>query len=153
MRLAFALVLVLCLAGFVSAEQFSSLEERMSQSEFHAAGLDKLSPDELKALDAWLLAHYATQTKYVTQSGTPLFYPKDSEREKFDAHIVGHFQGWYGQTVFKLDNSQEWTQDESGSRECGPIDNPNVTVKPMMMGSWLMYIRGCSDSVRVKRTK
>lgn len=153
MRLAFAFVLVLCLAGFAYAEQFSSLEERMSQNEFHAAGLDKLSPDELKALDAWLQAHYATQTKYVTQSGTPLFYPKDSEREKFVAHIAGRFTGWYGHTVFKLDNGQEWTQDESGSLQCGPVDNPKVTIKPMMMGSWLMYAQGCDDSVRVKRTK
>ena len=49
MRIVLAIALVLCLAGFANAETFSSLEERMSQSEFHAAGLDKLSPDELKA--------------------------------------------------------------------------------------------------------
>jgi len=36
--------------GRANAAGFSSVEERMSQSEFHAAGLDKLSPDELKAI-------------------------------------------------------------------------------------------------------
>lgn len=153
MRLAFALMFALCLAGFARAEQFSSLEERMSQSEFHAAGLDKLSPDELKSLNTWLQAHYGTQTTYVTPSGQPVFYPQDSAREAFDAHIVGEFTGWYGQSVFTLDNGQKWKQAESGSRQCGKSENPEVRIKPTLMGSWLMYVKGCSDSVRVERTK
>ncbi|HSN00147.1 MAG TPA: hypothetical protein VLS52_03945, partial [Rudaea sp.] len=129
MRLVLALVLASCLTGatLAHAEQFSSLEERMSQSEFHAAGLDKLSPDELKALNVWLQAHYGTQTTYVTPSGKPVFYPKESAREAFDAHIVGQFTGWYGQTVFTLDNGQQWQQAESGSYQCGKFDNPKVT--------------------------
>ncbi|MHB8447902.1 MAG: hypothetical protein ACYC9P_08255, partial [Rudaea sp.] len=86
-------------------------------------------------------------------SGRPLFYPKQSERRAFDAHIVGRFTGWYGHSVFTLDNGQQWTQTESGSAACGPIDNPKVTIKPMLLGSWLMYAQGCSDSVRVDRVK
>ena len=72
MRLALAIALVFCLTSLVHAEQFSSLEEQMSQSEFNAAGLNKLSPDVLKSLDAWLAAHYAATTKYVTASGAPV---------------------------------------------------------------------------------
>src|SRR5207342_2835934 len=52
-------------ANSASAAGFSSLEERMSQSEFHAAGLDKLSPAELNALNEWLRAHNATTTTLV----------------------------------------------------------------------------------------
>src|SRR5688572_10963425 len=33
---------------------FSSLEERMSHADFKAAGLDKLTPEELAALNEWL---------------------------------------------------------------------------------------------------
>ena len=145
----------LCVAGatLAHAEQFSSLEERMSQSEFHAAGLDKLSPDELKALNAWLRAHYGTTTTYVTPSGQPVFYPQESARQTIEAHIVGQFTGWYGKSVFTLDNGQQWTQAESGSRQCGNFQNPAVKIKPMIMGSWLMYVQGCDDSVRVQRTK
>jgi hypothetical protein len=154
MRLAFALMLALCLAGFARAEQFSSLLERMSQGEFHAAGLDKLSPAELSALNAWLQAHYGTQTTYVTPSGKPVFYPQESSREPIDAHIVGQFTGWYGQTVFTLDNGQKWQQAESGSYQCGKFDNPTVRIKPTLMGSWLMYVDPCSNqSVRVTRIK
>ena len=33
-------------SGSVLAQSFSSLEERMTEAEFKAAGLDKLSPEE-----------------------------------------------------------------------------------------------------------
>ena len=52
-------------ANSASAAGFSSLEERMSQSEFHAAGLDKLSPTELNALNEWLRTHNAAATTLV----------------------------------------------------------------------------------------
>jgi len=140
-------------AGSASAAGFSSLEERMSQSEFHAAGLDKLSPGELKALDDWLSAHSTTTTTYITPGGSPVFYPQDNARETIEAHINGHFTGWFGNSVFTLDNGQEWKQAESGSRSCGSVQNPTIKIKPMLMGSWLAYIESCSDSVRVMRVK
>lgn len=142
-------------AGSACAAGFSSLEERMSQSEFHAAGLDKLSPDELKTLDDWLRSHNAVVTTVITTtpSGQPVFYAKDSDREVVQSHIDGSFSGWTGHTVFKLENGQEWTQAESGSYNCGKADHPSVKVKPMLLGSWLMYVSSCGDSVRVTRTK
>jgi len=149
---------LLCALAFLFASTafaagFSSVEERMSQSEFHAAGLDKLSPEELKMLDDWLRTHYATTTTYVTPSGSPVFYPKQGDRETIEAHINGHFSGWSGSSTFALDNGQEWKQAESGGRACGSVDNPKIKIKPMLMGSWLAYIESCSDSVRVERVK
>ncbi len=150
----FAAVVLALLATTASAAGFSSLEERMSQSEFHAAGLDKLSPEELKNLDAWLNAHNASATPiYVTPDGAPVFYPKQSERQTIQSRIDGNFTGWYGHTVFKLENGQEWTQAESGSNDCGKANHPKVKIKPTLLGNWLMYISSCSDSVRVERTK
>ena len=154
MRIVLAIAFVFCIAGFARAETFSSLEERMSQNEFHAAGLDKLSPDELNALNAWLRTHYGTQVTYVSPTGKPVFYPQESSREPVDAHIVGQFTGWYGQTVFTLDNGQQWQQAESASYQCGKFENPKVTIKPTLMGSWLMYVDPCrSQSLRVTRIK
>ena len=48
------LVLLAFAAGSASAQEFSSLEERMSAKEFKEAGLDKLTPEELARLNAWL---------------------------------------------------------------------------------------------------
>jgi hypothetical protein len=143
------------LAGTALATGFSSLEERMSQSEFRAAGLDKLSPDELKSLDDWLRTHNAVVTTVVTTtpSGEPVFYPRDSDREAVQSRIDGIFTGWRGHTVFKLENGQEWTQQESGSFDNGKYDHPAVKIKPMILGSWLLSVESCGCSVRVTRTK
>ena len=44
-------------ASLLAAEGFSSLEEQMTGKEFTAAGLDKLSAEELAVLNAWVRAH------------------------------------------------------------------------------------------------
>lgn len=138
---------------FASAAGFSSLEERMSQSEFHAAGLDKLSPSELNALNEWMRTHNAATTTLVTPSGQPVFYASEADREVVQDRIDGSFSGWRGHSVFKLENGQEWTQAESGSSACGKAEHPKVKIKPMLLGSWLMYVESCGESVRVTRTK
>lgn len=135
----------------VMAQQFSSLEERMSAADFKAAGLDKLTPQQLQYLDGWLRTH--EQVKMVSASGQPVFYADNKPRDKFVTHMVGPFNGWGGHTVFTLDNGQVWKQAESGAYSCPNIDNPQVTIKPMILGSWLMYIQGCNQSVRVDRIK
>lgn len=129
-----------------------TLEERMSQAEFHAAGLDKLSPEELATLNAWINAHGGA-VRYVGTGGTPAFDTDVGERSVIDSSIAGTFSGWRGHTTFTLDNGQQWTQSESGSFDAGKFESPKVRIKPMMMGSWLMVVEGCGCSVRVRRTK
>ena len=51
-----SLVLSAAMAGSALAQNFSSVEERMTEAEFKAAGLDKLSPEELAALNAFIAA-------------------------------------------------------------------------------------------------
>lgn len=130
-----------------------TLEERMSQAEFHAAGLDKLSPEELAQLNTWLGSHGGATTKYVTASGAPVFYPDSTEREAVVGHLLGTFTGWRGHSVFKLDNGQEWKQAESGTYTSNAINEAKVKIKPMLLGSWLMYVESCGCSVRVERIK
>src|SRR5690348_13461793 len=98
------------------AQQFSSLEERMSAADFKAAGLDKLSPQELQNLDNWLRTH--EQTKMVSASGQPVFYPDNQPRDKFNTHLVGHFNGWSGQNTFTLDNGQVRSEERRVGKEC-----------------------------------
>ena len=89
--------------------------------------------------------------KLVTDTGKPVFYPSKAERNKVNAHIVGHFDGWGGNTEFKLDNGQVWRQADSGSTSCPARENPWVKIKPMMLGNWLMYVQDCNESIHVKR--
>jgi len=148
-----AVLLTLAIPVASAQTQPSTLEERMSQADFRAAGLDHLSPDQLKYLNEWLRTHGGAGSPAVTPSGAPVFYPSSSDRETIESHIDGLFVGWRGKSVFKLDNGQEWRQAESGAYDAGKFENPVVHIKPMVLGSWLMYVEGCGCSVRVQRIK
>jgi len=150
-----SLALILLAAATLAGAQTPAptLEERMSQSEFHAAGLDKLSPQELQQLNGWIDSHGGPTVKYVSASGTPVFYPTSSERETIEQHIDGLFTGWRGKTVFTLDNGQQWKQSEGGVLDAGKMQSPKVKIKPMLMGNWLMYVDGCGCSIHVERIK
>ncbi len=125
----------------------------MSQAEFHAAGLEKLSPQELQQLNGWIDSHGGSTVKYVSASGAPVFYPDASEKKVIEQHIVGTFTGWRGKTVWTLDNGQQWKQAEGGLLDAGKIQDPAVKIKPMILGSWLMYVDGCGCSIHVERIK
>ena len=152
--LLFALFLSVPYANVALAQtQAPTLEERMSQDEFSSAGLDKLSAEQLKFLNGWI------QSKGVSAMGAPVkhrdgstdFYA-DSDRERIESSIVGAFNGWRGKTRVTLENGQVWEQAEGGMR--GDSQNsPKVIIKPMSLGSWLMYVDGCGCDIRVKRIK
>ena len=131
----------------------STLEERMSQKDFQSSGLNKLTPAELAHLNAWLGARPIVAGENGAVASEPVFYPKDSAREAFNAHIVGTFQGWRGKTRYTLDNDQVWEQAESGRLGDIELTDPAVRIKPMLLGSWLMYVDGCGCSLRVKRVE
>jgi len=150
MRIFFLTLAVALLPGTLFAQsEISTLEERMPQSDFRASGLDKLSPEELRHLNDWLRGHAATP--YIKPGATPEFYPDEAKRETIETKIDGRFVGWHGKTTFKLENGQEWQQAESGSFGEVSLDHPSIRLKPMLLGSWLMYVDGCGCSVRVKR--
>ncbi|HEU4669389.1 MAG TPA: hypothetical protein VFR91_01655 [Dyella sp.] len=156
MRLAslFLALLVLPLAALAgSPDQSGSLRERMSPADFHAAGLDKLSAEELARLDAWIAAHPTTRTKMVNASGQPVFYTDKQKRTTIQAHLVGSFDGWSGHNLVTLDNGQQWKQIGSDQPACGRAEAPAVKVKPSLFGGWLMYVDGCNGSVHVERVK
>lgn len=153
--LLFVLFVAISFAGNVLAQtQAPTLEERMSQQEFTAAGLDKLSPEQLKFLNGWI------QSKGVSEIGAPIkhrdgttaFYTSESDRERIESNIVGDFNGWRGKTRVTLENGQVWEQAEGG-RSGYRISAPKVIIKPMSLGSWLMYVDGCGCDIRVKRVK
>lgn len=148
-----ALILLVVATAVGAQSQSPTLEERMSQSDFHSTGLDKLSPQELAQLNAWLQTHGGARARRSGAVGSSDFYPDESERAVVAAHIAGGFNGWNGRTVFTLDNGQEWRQTESSRYDAGLFNSPAVKIKPMILGSWLMVVEGCGCSVRVQRVK
>ncbi len=146
------ILLALPLYGLsVQAQETSGLQQRMTSDEFKAAGLDKLSPQELGNLDNWLRTHAKATTRVVDASGNPVFYTDEHSRHKITAHLAGHFEGWSGHSQFTLDNGQVWKQTDSDSPSCLSADKPAVKIKPSLMGNWLMFVDGCNGDAHVQR--
>lgn len=148
-----ALLLSLFSVCLQAQEQDRGLKQRMSNSEFSAAGLNKLTPDELASLDQWLSGHAKVKTKMVSSTGKPVFYTDSGRRQKIRTHIKGEFSGWHGSDIFTLENGQVWQQVGTDQPSCSSSNNPQATVKPSLFGNWLMYVNGCNNSVHVKRLK
>ncbi len=158
MRIRILALALLVAATGVHAQTFSSLEERMSQADFQRAGLEKLSPAELKYLDQWLRAHGTTAgaaAPVVVGSANMYGYrtPVAQARTVVESTLTGPFGGWDSHSSFNLANGQVWRTSDGSSGSCQQLTDPKVTIKPMMMDSWLMYVQGCSDSLRVERVR
>ena len=149
-----------------AAEGFSSLEEQMTGKEFTAAGLGKLSAGELAALNAWIRAHSlatldspragtAATTAVAAESQEDMRGFKterdEPDRTTITSRIVGRFDGWDGQTVFKLENGMIWGQADKDKFWVKEIDNPVVTIEPGMFGTWRLSVEGYNSNCRVER--
>lgn len=155
------LLMALCLwgvAGAAAAAGFSSLEEKMSAQEFQAAGLDKLSPEELAALNAWLQQRLAAGLSGGARPADEGFrafgFGGDSaDRTEFSSRISGEFSGWGPNSVFTLDNGQQWQVTDGSEFSIPARSNPQVTIEPMMMGSWMLKVEGYNRGARVTRIR
>jgi hypothetical protein len=147
----------------VQAQEFSSLEERMSARDFREAGLEKLSPEELARLNAWLAANGLAAPAAVA-TATPLGTAPPAEdrrgfRERLDtreisARVAGTFTGWAGVTEITLDNGQVWRVTDPNSRlRTGAVESPRVTLRAGALGSWWMIVEGFNTRAPVERIR
>lgn len=170
-----ALIVGLCVfAAPASAQEFSSLEERMSHSEFTAAGLDKLSPEELAALNAWLRNSVEAATSSAAEAAAAAVAasapPARAERVGFEragvlgssdapsetsGRIKGTFRGWdkKGQR-FELDNGQIWEVTQLDAPLLGVrLEEPLAFIEAGFSGAWYLRVEGYNSRVKVKRVK
>lgn len=154
-----AFLLLSAAAPAVAQKAFSSLEEQMSGKEFEAAGLQKLTPEELESLNDWIrsrsLATLETARSTVSGDGARGLDRrssiKDMKRTPITSRLVGTFTGWDGQTVFKLENGMIWAQTDKDKFFIKPIENPVVTIKPKSFGTWRLYVEDYNSNCRVRR--
>lgn len=147
----------------LAAGGFSSLEEQMTGKEFSAAGLDKLSQQELELLNDWLRSHSVATLDTPTASSGAVDSGEDQQESKSDdededeerktvtSKLVGTFDGWDGQTVFELENGMIWTQASKAKFYTKEIKNPIAIIEPGMFGTWKLHIEGIDKECRVKR--
>lgn len=154
-HIALSLVLALPVCGMsaLHAQSASNLQQRMSSEEFKAAGLDKLSPQELQNLDSWLSRHTKSTTKIVDSAGKTVYYPGDQKRTTIFTQVRGHFDGSNKDQIFTMANGQQWKSIDGESHKCPAGENTEVQIKPSLFHTWLMFVPSCYDNLHVKRVR
>ncbi len=156
----FLAILIIAISTSAAAQPaFSSLEEQMKGKEFEAAGLEKLTPDELAALNQWIRSHsLATLDAAKTVSGSgvdergfEIKKIKDMPRTTINSRLVGSFTGWDGQATFRLENGMIWQQADKDRFYVKAVKNPLVTIEPGALKTWRLSVEGHASSCRVKR--
>lgn len=138
-----------------------SIEETMRPEEFKAAGLDKLSEDELQHLDAYLQGYRESAKKKATekaQAQASEEIKKATEkateeasktaRTKLDSlvsRVDGNIEGIKGHTVIRLEDGTVWKQVNPDDRYRAPItDHPTAVVLHTTFG-YKMRIEGMPE--------
>ncbi len=151
----------LAFAGtLAAAEPFS---RSLAPADFTAAGLGRLTPQELARLDA-LIAARAAPPSAATPSPAPApaaaralagpvrrAAPVAEELEMIESRLTGEFRGWEPRTVFALENGQRW-QETGGTTYAGPpVAAPAVRIRAGALGAFWMRIEGVRLEVKVRR--
>lgn len=169
LRLLASAAVLLSLASPALAQRVveGDLQQQMSPAEFKAAGLDKLSPAELTALNGWLqgkVAAVAADTReqvreQAREEGRQEVIVKNrgffdfGSNEPITSTLQGEFRGFGKARKFVLANDQEWEQSDdtvlSGVRKT----NPTVSISPGLLGVWYLRVDGVNTRAKVRRTK
>lgn len=150
----------LAFAGaLAAAEPFS---RSLAPADFAAAGLGRLTPQELARLDA-LVAALAAPSPAAPSVAAPAAVPGRSpagpgrraasaaEEETVESRLTGEFRGWEPRAVFVLENGQRW-QETAGTTYAGtPLAAPAVRIRAGALGAYWMRIEGVRLEVKVRR--
>lgn len=152
------------------------LKTEMAPAEFSEAGLEKLTPDELAALEAWLNrridarverrvaereeAEKVERERRGRQSFGADTLPEraraavaDDVSPKFiESEIAGDFGGFEGGTTVRLANGQVWRQTDGRTYYVSGEDL-KVRIRRGALGSYLLTVEGANRSVYVERVR
>jgi hypothetical protein len=136
------------------------IEQDMTPEEFKAAGLDKLSAEELAKLNTWLgrkidtaATEAATEAKKKVEDENRGFFHFGS-MEPITGRLQGEFRGFRRGREYTLENGQVWRQVDDAELGGVRLQTPDVTLKPAMVGNvWYMGVKGYNTKAKVERVK
>jgi hypothetical protein len=136
-------VMLACVETRAAQPEISgSVKEMMSPEEFNAAGLNKLSADELQKLDAWLQGY-----RQITEQKAEKKATARAVRTKMDVNVSrvdGTFDGLTGRTIIRLEDGTVWKQANADDRfRAKNPDHPAAAVIHGVFG-YKMQIEGTS---------
>ena len=131
-----------------------SLRDLMTPEQFKAAGLKKLSPEELQRLERFLQGYREQVVQQEVKATEERVNPppkrnRATAQNVIQARIQGHFAGLTGRTRMVLDNGSIW-QEVNGETFAASLDNPEVVMVRSVFG-YKMYVTGAPQSFYVKQ--
>ena len=136
------------------------IEQDMTPEEFKAAGLDKLSAEELAKLNTWLgrkidtvATEAATEAKKKVEDDNRGFFHFGS-MEPITGRLQGEFRGFRRGREYTLESGQVWRQVDDAELGGVRVQDPEVPLKPAMIGNvWYMGVKGYNTKAKVERVK
>jgi hypothetical protein len=131
------------------APPMMDVQKLMSASEFRQSGLHKLSVEEIDALNAWLSQFTVKLYSAVSAQADVINTPSTSA--VIETQIEGEFEGWDGETVFKLANGQIW-QQSSYAYTYHYAYRPKVLIY-RSGAAYRMKVENVESTIQVKRLR
>jgi hypothetical protein len=133
-------------AGAAREEMSGSIQQMMTPEEFKAAGLNKLSPDELQKLDAWLQGYRQVTEQTAEKKATAKASAEShAKMDLLVSRVDGTFNGLTGRTVIRLEDGTVWKQANADDRYRPKVtDHPAAAVIHGVFG-YKMRIEGTQE--------
>jgi hypothetical protein len=154
------ILIVGVLVGLVYAQRAAitmRIDQVMTPSELRDSGVQRLTPAQRAALDAWLnrytklvISTVKKQAETVSEAPAPSLRGSSCS-PAVESTIAGDFSGWEGETIFKLSNGQIWQQAEYDYMYSYSY-RPDVTIFSTSAGC-RMKVEDEGETILVKRLK
>src|SRR4029077_3929629 len=128
-------------------EMSGSIKEVMSPEEFKAAGLSKLSAEELQKLDAWLQGYRQVTEQAAEKKATAKVTAEShAKMDLLVSRVDGSFQGLTGRTIIRLEDGTVWKQANAEDRYRSKVtDHPAAAVMHGVFGYKMRLEGGTQD--------
>ena len=132
--------------GAAREEPPGSIQQMMTPEEFKAAGLNKLSPEELQKLDAWLQGYRQVTEQTAEKKATAKASAEShAKMDLLVSRVDGTFNGLTGRTVIRLEDGTVWKQANADDRyRAKNPDHPAAAVIHGVFG-YKMRIEGTQE--------
>ena len=162
-RILAALLLVAISTAGAQADD-PSVRDLMAPEDFTLSGLDKLSDEELAHLSEWVERYRSgavdgpppppKKPSQMTVTERAEYEEKKQAEKNFEmaAKVIPEFTGWYGKTVFRLDNGQTWQQRQAGTLRYSDGES-DVVIKRNFFGRYVLTHTATGRSIGVRRLR
>ncbi len=131
----------------------ATLQERMSYAQFRKLGLDQLTAEQLKGLNAWLDTQGDCGKALAAAAAASAVDRREPETGTVHSRIVGDFTGWKDDTILILQNGQHWRVTDDEPMRIATLHGPKVTVWRGLFNTWLLGVEGIDQTVHVVPAK